>query len=138
MERPIGIWIDHRRAVVYDLASKSATAIAVIDSGADEQRGPFEAIRHVLPHRYGGSRAHHMQRRRERTLEGFYARVAHAINAHAEVVIGGPNGAGGELAEHLGAAKQRSPRVLGVTHLDTHLSDHAVVEALRALAKVPA
>lgn len=132
MAQPTGIWIDRRRALILDLAARPVAIRAEIVSDVDEQRGPHEAMRHVAPHQFGGSRAHHMERRRENALREFYQRVADAVQHEEAVVIGGPNGAGAELAALLGAASQ-GPRVVAVSPLDTHLTDHEIIERLAEL-----
>ena len=124
----IGIWIDHRRAVVFDLAGEHEETI---ESGAEEVPRSGPGVRQTTGHGYGPDSHHHAERRREASLKGFYEAIAHRVSGAGRVVILGPDGARTELAKVI--VERKGPAVHANAPADTHLTMPQVVALAREI-----
>lgn len=135
MQAPIGIWIDHRRALVFDLRDPSGCCMMTVESHASEARGTGKAMRHVPPHRFGGSTEHHVKHGHDGAIASFYREVIDAVRDQPAMVVVGPGKAHSELVAALGEIKGQHPEVVAELGLDAHLSEAQIAARLRELAR---
>jgi len=119
MKNVVGLWIDHRQAVIVSLAG-GAESIQRVSSGVERQ------------HRQAGeSSPADDARQREMTeeLRGYYQEVVSRVRDAESILIFGPGEAKGELRAQL--EKERlGARVVGVEACD-RLTDPQIVAKVR-------
>jgi hypothetical protein len=108
MKAIVGMWIDHRKAVIVTVSDKGETT-QVIESNVEKQPGRSAGVRSTTPYESQKVPADD-SRQREFTghLHGYYDEVIAAIRDTESILILGPGEAKGELKkrlemEHLGS-----------------------------------
>lgn len=108
MKTNVGLWIDHRKAVILTIGDKGET-LTRIESGVEK---------HV---RYSGSPQEPPEDQRDRRfashLSKYYDKVIVALRGAESILILGPGEAKGELEDRLGQ-KGLSERIVGVETVD--------------------
>lgn len=101
MKRIVGLWIDHRKAVIVMVSDKGEET-KVIESNVEKQPGRFAGKRSTVPYESQKVQADD-SREREFTnhLEGYYDEVVAAIREAESILIFGPGEAKGELRKRL-------------------------------------
>ena len=117
MKRQVGLWIDHRKAVIVFLAGQEEE-IKVIESNVEKQ------IRRSAASRSGGSfesQAVPSDDRQQREFTGhlntYYNEVISCIRDAKSILIFGPGEAKGELKKHL-EREGLGGRIVGVETVD--------------------
>jgi molybdopterin converting factor small subunit len=122
MKKEIGLWIDHRKAVV----------VIVSDKGEEVKEITSHMEKHV---RYsndtseGGSSEDVRDRQFENRLNSFYAAVVAAIRDGDSVQIFGPGEAKGELKKHLESGGFKG-RILAIETVDK-MTDRQIAAKVR-------
>ena len=120
MKKTVGVWIDHKKAVVVSVAGKE-TETKVIDSNLaahHRQSGvetPADDVR---------------QRQLTGQLRLFYDEVALCLSEAESILILGPGEAKGELKQHLEKDHDLSRRIAGVKTSDK-MTDKQIVAVIR-------
>ncbi len=109
MKKAVGLWIDHREAVIITVADEGE-AIQRIRSDV-EPHGRFSA------HAPEGSPEDRRDRRFGEHLQRYYDEVIATIRDADAILIMGPGEAKGELAQRLEHAKL-SDRIVGIATVD--------------------
>ena len=109
MKKAVGLWIDHREAVIMTVADEGE-AIQRIHSDV-EPHGRFSA------HAPEGSPEDRRDRRFGEHLQRYYDEVIATIRDANAILIMGPGEAKGELAQRLEHAKL-SDRIVGIATVD--------------------
>jgi len=124
MNRKVGLWIDHRKAVIVFLAGQEEE-IKVINSNVEKQ------IRRSSASRSGGSfesQAVPSDDRKQREFTGhlntYYNEVISSIHDAESILIFGPGEAKGELKKHL-ERKGLDGRIVGIETTDK-MTDHQI------------
>jgi stalled ribosome rescue protein Dom34 len=105
MNRNVGVWIDHRKAVIVRLTDDTEE-IHAIDSGMEK---------HI---RYAGGKPEDQQDRRfTNHLNEYYAEVIAALQDADSIFILGPGEAKGEFEKRL-RAESSGARIVGIETLD--------------------
>ena len=101
MKRIVGLWIDHRKAVIVAVSDEGEET-KVIQSNVEKQPGRFAGKRSTVPHESQKVPADD-SRQREFTghLHGYYDNVIAAIGDAESILIFGPGEAKGELRKRL-------------------------------------
>ena len=119
VNRTVGLWIDHKKAVVVFVAGKE-TELKLINSNLEEhhrQSGvamPADDVR---------------QRQLTEHLSGFYDEVVSCISDAESILILGPGEAKGELKKHLEKGNL-SRRIIGIKTSD-RMTDKQIVAVVR-------
>jgi hypothetical protein len=101
MQTNIGLWIDHRRAVIVS-ESSAGEAIQVILSDADRQPGRIQGKRSATPFEAQLTDADDVsQRKFTAQLHRYYEEVIAFVREAEEIFIFGPGEAKGELRKEL-------------------------------------
>lgn len=112
--RNVGLWIDHRKAVVVTIADGTETT-AVVRSDAEDPPKRTGGARAASPYE---SRTAVADDSRERRMKGrlglYYSRVLAQVGDAASVVIFGPGEAKGELAKQIAKDRPGSTMVQDV------------------------
>src|SRR5207245_9913357 len=101
MKTVVGVWIDHRKAVIATVSEKGEET-KVIESNVERQPGRLAGVRSTTP--YESQKVHaDDSREREFTghLHGYYDAVIAAIRDAGSILIFGPGEAKGELKKRL-------------------------------------
>jgi len=129
MKSAVGLWIDHRKAVIVVITDKGEETKLIISkvekqlrrSGDSPLKGPYEAQQVPLDDS------------RERDFTGhlniYYDAVIACIREADSILIFGPGEAKGELRKRLGA-KNLSERIVGVETVDK-LTDRQIAAKVR-------
>lgn len=101
MKTSIGLWIDHRKAVIA-MVSEKGEETKVIESNVEKHSGRVEGVRSTAPYESQKVPADDL-REREFTshLHGYYNEVIAAIRDAEAILIFGPGEAKGELKSRL-------------------------------------
>jgi hypothetical protein len=117
MKRKVGLWIDHRKAVIVFLAGEEEE-MKLVRSNVEKQ------IRRAAGSRSGGSfesQAVPSDDRQQRTFTGhlktYYNEVISCIRDAESILIFGPGEAKGELKKHL-ERERLGGRIVGVETVD--------------------
>ena len=129
MKRKVGLWIDHRKAVIVFLAGKEEE-MKLVRSSVEKQ------IRRAAGSRSGGpfeSQAVQSDDRQQRAftkhLNTYYNEVISCIRDAESILIFGPGEAKGELKKRLEREKL-SGRIVGVETID-EMTDHQIAVKVR-------
>ena len=129
MKTIVGLWIDHRKAVIAEISDKGERT-KVIESNVEKQPGRFAGTRSTTSYESQKVQADD-SREREFTghLHGYYDEVIAAISDAESILIFGPGEAKGELKKRL-ERKKHDVRIVAVETVDK-MTDRQVVAKVR-------
>ena len=105
MKATIGLWIDHRQAVIATVSADGATTMQ-IRSNAEKQPGRIAGVRSITPYASAQIPADDARERQfTGKLQRYYDAVIAAIRKAESILIFGPGEAKGELKKRLVHAK---------------------------------
>jgi hypothetical protein len=117
MKTKVGLWIDHRKALIVAITDKGEETRLII-SKVEKQPGRFDGVRSTTPYE---SRLVPADDSRQRKLTGqlniYYDAVIASIRNAESILIFGPGEAKGELKKHLKKAKLDG-RIVGIETID--------------------
>jgi hypothetical protein len=129
MKNSIGIWIDHRRAVIVGSAG-AGDDILEIQSHADKQGSRSDGIHSSLPHASQGSQADDVvDRKFAHQLNAYYDRIIALVGEAPSLFLLGPGEAKGEFKKRLDAERPGG-RTLHVETADK-MSDPQIAAKVR-------
>jgi hypothetical protein len=130
MKTSLGLWLDHRKAVIVAVSGKGETTKLVI-SKVEKQLGRTGGRRSLTHYE---SRLVPADDRRQRKLTGqlniYYQAVIAAVRGADYILIFGPGEAAGELRKRLKRTPLRG-RILGVEIVDRMTDPQIVARARR-------
>ena len=101
MKTNIGLWIDHRKAVIVAVSGKGAETI-VIESKAEKQLGRFDGVRSTTPYESQKVKADGRQDIKfADKLNIYYDEVITVLRDAESILLFGPGEAKGELKKRL-------------------------------------
>ena len=128
MHTNIGLWIDHRRAVIVFPSKDEVTE--VIQSHADRQPGRTDGERSLEKHESLQTVADDVKDRRfEHQLNGYYDSVIAKVHGAASLLVFGPGEAKGEFVKRLAHEKPSSRAV--TVEVSDKLTDRQVAAKVR-------
>ena len=129
MKTIVGLWIDHRKAVIAVVSDKGEET-RVIESNVEKQPARFAGVRSTTPYESQKVPADD-SREREFTghLHGYYDEVIAAIRDAESILIFGPGEAKGELKRHLERDKLGG-RIVAVETVDK-MTDRQIAAKVR-------
>ena len=129
MKSIVGVWIDHRKAVIA-MVSDTGEKTKVIESKVEKQPGRFAGVRSTTPYESQKVPADD-SRERDFTghLHGFYDEVIAAIRDAESILIFGPGEAKGELKERL-ERDRLGGRIVAVETVDK-MTDRQIAAKVR-------
>jgi hypothetical protein len=117
MRTKVGLWIDHRKALIVAITDKGEE-IRLIISKVEKQPGRFHGVRSTTHYE---SQLVPADDSRQRKLTGhlniYYDAVIASIRNAESILIFGPGEAKGELKKHLKRAKLDG-RIIGIETID--------------------
>ncbi len=117
MGSAVGLWIDHRKAVIVTVSDQAAIT-SYIDSGVDKQPGRIGGIRSLTPFEAQLVPADDRQENRfQGHLATYYDKVIAALHGADRIFIFGPGEAKGELKRRLENAN-RGGHIVGFESAD--------------------
>lgn len=129
MKTIVGLWIDHRKAVIAIISDRGEDA-RVIESNVEKQPGRFAGVRSTTPYESQKVPADD-SREREFTghLHAYYDEVVAAIRDAESILIFGPGEAKGELKKRLERDKLGG-RIVAVETVDK-MTDRQIAAKVR-------
>lgn len=118
MSRKVGLWIDHKKAIVVSIED-GETNIDVIESKVEPRLRLSGGSRSRTP--YGPqdvASETKRDRKYKRHLDAYYREVIQAIHDAEAILVFGPGEAKGELERAIRGSKELSRRVVGVETAD--------------------
>jgi len=101
MKTVMGLWIDHRKAVIVAISGK-AEKTKVIESEAEKQPGRFAGVRSTTPYEAQKVSADDRQDRKfANQLNSYYDEVISVLRDAESILLFGPGEAKGELKKRL-------------------------------------
>ena len=129
MKTRVGLWIDHRKAVIVALTDE-AEEIKLIISKVEKQPGRPGGIRSKTPYESQLVRADDSrQRKLTGHLNMYYDAVIACIRDAESILIFGPGEAKGELKKRL-ETKKLSGRIVGIETIDK-MTDRQIAAKVR-------
>ncbi len=129
MKKTVGLWIDHRKAVIVVATDKGQETI-LITSKVDKQLGRPGGVRSTAPYE---SLLVHSDDRREREFTGhlnvYYDAVIACIRGAEAILLFGPGEAKGELKKRIERDKLGG-RIVGVETVD-RMTDRQIAAKVR-------
>ncbi len=130
MTTNIGLWIDHRKAVIVKITSQGEETTTIL-SHADKQPGRFDGQRSTAPYDSNMVQPDDVTDRKfAQHLHRYYQEIEASVKGARAVFIFGPGEAKGELRKHLEAALPKGSPI----HVETtdKLTDSLVAAKVRA------
>ncbi len=106
MSTEVGVWVDHRRALVVRYSAKetsSETILSNIEKSASTSGGSTSHAPKGPRHISEETR----DRKFDQSLDQFYERVSMVVRGASSILITGPGEAKNELKKHLEKSKQK-------------------------------
>jgi hypothetical protein len=129
MKKEVGLWIDHRKAVIVVIADQEEVTTK-ITSKVEKQPGRYGGVRSTTSYESQQVRADNS---RERKFTGhlniYYDAVIACIRDAESILIFGPGEAKGELKKRLERDKLGG-RIVGIETVDK-MTDHQIVAKVR-------
>ena len=121
MNHKVGIWIDHKKAVIVSASAGRVTA-KTLESGV----GPH--TRYSGPQEGGGEKKY--EDRHDQHLDQYYDEVISELGQPEALVIFGPGEAKLQLKERLSRSKELFERIVGIETTDK-LTDQQIVAKVK-------
>ena len=118
MKQSVGLWIDHRKAIVVTIKNDKEV-MRVIESNVEPRVRLAGGSRTATP--YGPQEVASESKRDERYghhLDAYYSEVIQAIRDTDSILIFGPGEAKGELKKAIEESKDMGRRIVGVESAD--------------------
>lgn len=136
MKANIGLWIDHRKAVIVT-ATREGETTDIIFSNTDKQPGRIDGERSTEAFKSRMIPPEDVvERRFEHHLNAFYDEVIEAIHDSGQLLILGPGEAKGELEKRLHSKKPDSHRNVKIETADK-MTDSQITARVRDYFAVP-
>ena len=129
MKRTVGLWIDHRKAVIVEVSDKGEET-REIESEVEKQPGRFSGVRSTTPYESQHVAADDSRERRfTGHLHDYYDEVIASIRHAESILIFGPGEAKGELQKRL-EGDNLGGRVVAVQTAD-RMTDREIAAKIR-------
>jgi stalled ribosome rescue protein Dom34 len=128
MKDVVGLWIDHREAVMVTVGD-GKTAVTHIDSQVDKDHRLSGGSRSKTP--YGPQDVASEQKfenRRMHQLDRFFEALEDRIRAAEQIFVMGPGEAKGEFVKHLRKTRELKDRIAGVETRDKMTENQIVAD----------
>ncbi len=136
MKTNIGLWIDHRKAVIVT-TSREGQATSIIFSDTEKQPGRIDGERSTEAFKSNMIPPEDVvERRFEQHLNAFYDEVIDAIHDSEQLLIFGPGEAKGELEKRLHSKKPDAHRNVKIEAADK-MTDNQISARVRDYFAVP-
>jgi len=129
MRTKVGLWIDHRKALIVAITDKGEE-IRLIISKVEKQSGRFNGVRSTTPYESQPVPADDSRQRKfTGHLNIYYNAVIASIHNAESILIFGPGEAKGELKKHLKRARLDG-RIVRIETIDK-MTDHQIAAKVR-------
>ena len=129
MKMTIGLWIDHRKAVIVTVSDKGEET-RVIESMVEKQPGRFAGARSTTPFEAQKVPADDSRERKfTGELNAYYDKVISAIGGAESILLFGPGEAKGELKKHL--EKEKLGERIEAVETEDSMTDRQIAAKVR-------
>lgn len=124
MKTTVGVWIDHRKAVIVTVSDKVAET-KIIESKVEKQPGRFAGIRSTVPYESQMIAADDSREKKfSGQLQTYYDEVISVIRDAESILIFGPGEAKGELKKRL--EKERLSGLIKAVETADEMTDRQI------------
>lgn len=117
METYVGIWVDHRKALIVTLSGEKES-YKKIDSNAEPHFRLSGGYRSTNPNRASVASERKPEERQKHQLKRYYKEVIKYVSKASEILIFGPGESKIELEKETKNVKKLTGRIAGVTPAD--------------------
>jgi hypothetical protein len=133
MKRAMGLWIDHRKAVIVAVSSKGEET-SVIESNAEKHPGRFAGVRSTTPYEAQKVSADdRLDRKFADQLNSYYDEVISVLRDAESILLFGPGEAKGELKKRL--EDEHLTHLLQAVETVDHMTDRQIAAKVREYFK---
>ncbi len=116
-----GVWLDHRKALLFWADANAGMDIVTIESGYQEEGEPTDSL--SKPNAPGGAVAHaSVEHRRQEQLKHYYKKLDRALRPARRIYLFGPGQAKKELASVLEKDKALKAKIQGIDNADKKMT----------------
>ena len=130
MSNKVGIWIDHKKAVIVSASADGVTAHTLESEVGPHARYSSRAGSPASDGSQGGGGEKHYEERYDEHLDRYYDEVIRQLGQPEALLIFGPGEAKLQLKERLSGSKALSQRIVGVETTDK-LTDPQIVAKVK-------
>jgi len=133
MKTAMGLWIDHRKAVIVEVSSKGEET-SIIESKAEKHPGRFAGVRSTTPYEAQKVSADDtLDRKFANQLNSYYDKVISVLRPAESILLFGPGEAKGELKKRL--EDEHLTHLLQAVETFDHMTDHQIAAKVREYFK---
>ena len=130
MSHKVGIWIDHKKAVIVSASAGPLTATTLESEVGPHARYSGHAGYPTPDGPHGGGGEKKYEHRYDQHLDRFYDEVISHVGQSEELLIFGPGEAKRQLKERLGHSKAMAARIVGIESADK-LTDPQIIAKVK-------
>ena len=127
MDKYIGLWIDHRKALIITLPQKKPS-LQKIDSGVEPHFHFSGGYRSAMPSKASVSSERTSEERQKHELKEYYKKVIRHLEGADKILIFGPGEAKLELEKELKVLKRFASKVIGVESADKMTGQEIIIK----------
>jgi len=134
----VGVWVDHRRALMLWADEQGNMEVEEIESEYQEEGEPSDNVGLGATNGGGGAVPHaNLEARRREQLKHYYKKLDQALRSAREVYLFGPGQAKKELANYVQNDKGFRARLKGVEAADKKMTRAQMAARVREFFQLP-
>jgi len=138
-DRPfVGVWLDHRRALMFWANGQAEARIVEVESGYQEEGEPIDSVRAAAQVGHAGAVPHaNLDSRRREQLKHFYKELDQRLRDAQEIFLFGPGQAKRELASLIRKDKGSRAQLKAVESTDKRMTQPQMMARIREFCSLP-
>ncbi len=134
----VGVWLDHRKAIMFWTDREANMEDIEIKSGYQEEGEPSDSRGKPDDTSHSGSVPHaSVEQRREEQLKHFYKKLNKKLHLAEQIYLFGPGPAKKELANHLKKDKSLNAELTGIKGADKKMTRPQMAAHVREVFGLP-
>jgi len=134
----VGVWLDHRQAVLFWADEQANTEVQELESGYQEEGEPSDSKGAPRAAAFGGGVMHaNLAARRKEQLKHYYKKLDEILRSAQEIFLFGPGQAKKELATLIEQDKAFRGRLKGIENVDKKMTRRQMMARAREFFALP-